>query len=256
MKAASTPRAERLRSGHCFSSEVAARGRNGTTDDNSIAYGATSTPMTTTTQLHWQGLLHCIQPRIRLTRSFDQRSHSYLGYVLFLEGQIGDEHGEFSIAVGKAAHAKHEFRCADAVAGVSVPVEDKRLEVAEFYKTSGLRTGDRGPAKTPFKPPPFVGIPPALEVYRSRGHRRLATLTYASKCTTCIWGCKMPTEMIIDQWNPSKKRYRFETHCYGPLSCTFYKSGPTRKVPGRRGMQYEEEDWVDREETGHRGPDE
>jgi hypothetical protein len=27
-----------------------------------------------------------VQPRIVLTRSFDERSHSYLGYVLRLEG--------------------------------------------------------------------------------------------------------------------------------------------------------------------------
>jgi hypothetical protein len=36
----------------------------------------------------------------------------------------------------------------------------------------------------------------------------------------------------------------------------FYKAGPTRKVQGRKKyMVYEEEDWVDEEETGHRGPD-
>ena len=30
----------------------------------------------------WQGVLLSVQPRIRLTRSFDQRSHTYLGYAL------------------------------------------------------------------------------------------------------------------------------------------------------------------------------
>jgi hypothetical protein len=35
-----------------------------------------------------------------------------------------------------------------------------------------------------------------------------------------------------------------------------YESGPTRKVPGRRGMSYEEEDWVDEDATSHRGLDE
>ncbi|MFB0555220.1 MAG: hypothetical protein ACETWQ_18085 [Phycisphaerae bacterium] len=29
---------------------------------------------------------------------------------------------------------------------------------------------------------------------------------------------------------------------YGPKSCSFYKAGPTRKVPGRKGMSWEEED--------------
>ena len=66
----------------------------------------------------------------------------------------------------------------------------------------------------------------------------------------------MPVEMIVDQWNPERRRYRTETFCYGPLSCPSYKFGPTRKVPGRHGMNYEEEDWIDQDATGHRGPDE
>ena len=31
-------------------------------------------------KLTWQGTLVSVQPRIRLTRSFDERTHSYLGY--------------------------------------------------------------------------------------------------------------------------------------------------------------------------------
>lgn len=30
----------------------------------------------------WQGMLTSVQPRIRMLRSFDQRSHAYLGYAL------------------------------------------------------------------------------------------------------------------------------------------------------------------------------
>jgi len=69
-------------------------------------------------------------------------------------------------------------------------------------------------------------------------------------------GCRMPVEMIIDQWNPSRRRYRTETFCYGPLSCPLYQPGPARTVPGRRGMTYTEEDWVDDEATSHRRPEE
>ena len=36
---------------------------------------------------------------------------------------------------------------------------------------------------------------------------------------------------------------------------TAYRPGPTRKVPGRKGMSYTEEDWVDEDATSHRGPD-
>ena len=62
----------------------------------------------------------------------------------------------------------------------------------------------------------------------------------------------MPVEIIIDNWNPSKRKYRAETFCYGPLSCKLYKAGPNRKVEGRKGMVYVEEDWFDEEMTSHR----
>ena len=93
-------------------------------------------------------------------------------------------------------------------------------------------------------------------MYRERGHRRLAAAIYDSKCSSCIWGCAMPVEMIIDKWKPERRRYRTETFCYGPLSCSRYKPGPTRKVPGRGGMSFEEENWIDEDATSHRCPDE
>ena len=66
----------------------------------------------------------------------------------------------------------------------------------------------------------------------------------------------MAVELIVDQWNPRVRRYRSETFCYGPRSCRFYESGPARQVPGRHGMTYTEEDWVDDEATSHRGLEE
>ena len=65
----------------------------------------------------------------------------------------------------------------------------------------------------------------------------------------------MAVDMIIDQWNPSKRRYRTEAFCYGPRSCPFYRSGPARKVPGRRGMTYTDRDWIDEEASSHCGAD-
>ncbi len=203
----------------------------------------------------WSGRVVSVQPRIRLMRSFDERHHSYQGFVLRVDGTIGDEPGVFLIAVGKAAHEKHRFRADMEVSGLAAPVPDPRIETAGFYKASGLKVlkdvdGD------PSAGPPFLGVPPDLETYRSRGHRRLDDRTYDAKCLTCIWACRMPVEMIVDHWNPSKKRYRFETFCYGPKNCSLYRAGPTRKVPGRKGMSYTEEDWVDEDATSHRGPDE
>ncbi len=67
----------------------------------------------------------------------------------------------------------------------------------------------------------------------------------------------MAVELVIDHWDRNKKpRYREESFCYGPLSCRLYKAGATRKVPGRNGMTWEEEDWIDEEAVAHRGLEE
>lgn len=203
----------------------------------------------------WQGTLVAVQPRIRLTRSFDQRSHSYLGYVLRVDGMVDNQQREFTVGIGKAAHGKHQFRTGDVVSGKAEPAADPQTEPAEFYKASGLKVATKTAGEPP-EPPPWLGIAPELEVYRERGHRRLDARTYQSTCSGCIWGCRMAVEMIIDHWNPSQRRYRFETFCYGPKSCPRYKAGPTRKVPGRKGMSWEEEDWVDEDATAHRSDDE
>lgn len=206
-------------------------------------------------KLLWQGLVIAVQPRIRLSRSFDQRYHSYLGYTLRLQGQIGDEEREFLVGIGEAAQAKHQFRVGDKVSGQSEPIANPKLDSVDYYKTTSLKLIQRIPDSTQATPP-WYGIPPELETYRARGHRRLNTQTFNTKCEGCIWGCRMAVEIVVDQWNPRQKQYRFETFCYGPKSCSLYKAGPIRKVPGRKGMVWEEEDWVDADATAHRTMDE
>ena len=208
-----------------------------------------------TDKTQWTGVVTSIQPRIRLTRSFDQADHSYLGYVVRLQGTIGDDSREFMVAIGKGAHAKHQLRIGMSVSGEGVPVADAQMETAELYKISKLKVLDDSSIVTS-TPPPWLGIPPDLQVYRARGHRRLEARTYKLRCSSCIWGCRMPVAMIVDHWNPSQRRYRFETFCYGPKSCASYRAGRRRVVPGRRGMSWEEPDWIDEEATRHRGEDE
>ncbi len=205
-------------------------------------------------KVDWSGVVTAVQPRIRLTRSFDERTHAYLGFMLRIEGAVGGAGGVFRIGVGSAAHAQHQFQIGDSVEGVGHRVTDHRLEIPEIYKVSKLRTSRGGPESVSIAP--WHGVPPPLDVYRARDHRRLAATTYDTKCQSCIWGCVMPVEIIVDHWNPGRRRYRTETFCYGPLSCSLYKAGPTRKVPGRNGMSYEEPDWVDQDATAHRAPDE
>ena len=207
-----------------------------------------------TDKIQWTGDITSAQPRIRLTRSFDQRDHSYLGYVLAVDGTIGGECRQFLVAIGKGAHEKHQIQIGMSVSGEGVPVADPRLETAELYKISKLRVLEDTPGRAT-SPPPWHGVPPDLPVYRARGHRRLDVRVYKARCSTCIWGCRMPVVMIVDHWNPSQRRYRFETFCYGPKACTFYRPGKCRVVPGRRGMSWVEEDWIDEEATRHRGED-
>jgi hypothetical protein len=202
----------------------------------------------------WEGEVLSVQPRIRLIRSFDQRQHSYLGYMLCIRGMLAGKLRDFVVALGKTAHEKLQFKAGDRVSGFGEPVVDAPEEIADLHKVSKLKVLGRS-RDADADPPPYLGIPPALEVYRQRGHRRLAAATYSTKCSACMWGCEMAVEMIIDQWNPSVSRHRRETFCYGPKSCQSYKAGATRKVPGRKGMSWEEEDWIDEEATAHRGPD-
>lgn len=202
----------------------------------------------------FSGTVVAVQPRIRLTRSFDERSHTYQGYVLRVDGEYGGAASLFVVALGKAAQAKHDFCAGDLVVGEAEPVADDRTEVADVYKVAKL-TKTPG-ATSNARPPPWLGAPPTLDMYRARGHRRLDAKTFRAKCLECIWGCEMAVEMIIDQWNPTNVRWRRETFCYGPKSCPTYRAGPTRKVPGRKGMSWEEADWVDEQDTSHRRDDE
>lgn len=206
-------------------------------------------------KLTFIGTITSIQSRIRLTRFFDEASHTYLGYAIKLEGELDNEQMIFTIGIGKAAHAKHQFKVNDVISGECLPVLNPDMEPVEYYKVSKLKVmsrGEQGSTSTPWEL-----VPPELEVYRERGHRRLATRTYDTKCSSCMWGARMSVEIIIDNWNPrGRKKYRYETFCYGPLSCKYYKAGPNRKVEGRNGMIWIEEDWVDEIAVEHRGEDE
>jgi hypothetical protein len=51
-------------------------------------------------RIAWAGRIISVQPRIVLMRSFDECSHSYLGYVPRLDGTIGVEDRHFLVAIG------------------------------------------------------------------------------------------------------------------------------------------------------------
>ena len=156
-------------------------------------------------KIAWSGAVTSVQPRIRLTRSFDERSHTYLGYLLRIEGTVGGVSAEFRVGIGSGTHAKHQFRMGDRVEGLGHRVAGPRLETADIYRVSKLKLIRRGEEQA--LAAPWHGVPPPLPAYRERGHRP----------NVIAW---------------------------------------PRQRPGRHGMTYEEEDWVDQDATAHRGPNE
>jgi hypothetical protein len=187
------------------------------------------------------GEIVAVKARIRLLRSFDEVSHQYQGYTLVLRGEVGGAVADgFRVAIGPAAQAKHRFRIGDRLHGRAMPVERPQTEWAQFYRAAGLKLLSRGPPVQDRAADPDGGIPPPLEEYRNHGHRRLDPRTCASACASCPFGLTMATEITIDKWNPSRKQWRFETHCYGPTNCPRYRAGAPRRVLGRHG-----EVWID-----------
>jgi hypothetical protein len=86
-------------------------------------------------KISWAGRIVAVQPRIRLMRSFDQRSHSYQGYVLRIHGICGGQACEFLIAVGQGAHEKYRF-CGvrDVVAYVAFSLVAYRVKLSQTLK--------------------------------------------------------------------------------------------------------------------------
>ncbi len=191
----------------------------------------------------FEGIITAVKARIRLIRSFNEISHAYLGYILVMDAVVDSKEWPFlRIAVGQKTHEKFQFRAGDSITGEALPLENPKQEWADLYKVSGLRLIER---RDYSKGKEIQGgIAPPLTVYREQGHLRLDPKTYESKCRQCHWGIVMATEIIIDHWNPEKKKWRYETHCYGSKDCPNYKPGKARSVPGRKpGMVWIDDDF-------------
>lgn len=204
-------------------------------------------------KVDFNGTITAVKARIRLLRSFDQIQHSYLGYVLVLDGTLDGMPVEpLRLAVGPKSHEKHQFRIGDQITGKAVAVPDPETEWANWYKVSELRVLSRGSSDQDVPPNPEGGVAPPLPEYRERGHRRLEKSTYEAHCQRCPFGLVMATQVIIDQWNPSRQKWRYETHCYGPRDCPRYRAGKPYRVQGRKSDMVWVDDDVEREEQERR----
>lgn len=113
------------------------------------------------TKSTFKGRIISIQPRIRLMRSFDEASHTYLGYAITLDGEIDTQNTTFSVGIGKAAHAKHQFKVNDVISGECVPVPDPDTEPTEYYKVSKLKVISSGTITNTSSP--WELVPPELK---------------------------------------------------------------------------------------------
>lgn len=195
-------------------------------------------------KLKFAGTITAVKARIRLIRSFNEISHAYLGYTLVMDAVVdGKQWNDLRVAVGQKTHEKYRFRIGDQISGEIVPIEKPKQEWADFYKISGLKIINRGNSSEDRPADITGGIAPPLTVYREHGHLRLDPRTYELRCKQCPWGIVMATEIIIDHWNPDKKKWRYESHCFGPRDCPNYRPGKARTVPGRKpGMIWVDDD--------------
>lgn len=195
-------------------------------------------------KLKFEGTITGVKARIRLLRSFNQISHAYLGYTLVMDAVVdGKQWNDLRVAVGQKTHEANRFRIGDYISGEGLPIEKIEQEWADLYKVSGLKIIERGSPSEDRPADINGGIAPPLTIYREHGHLRLDPRTYGSKCKQCPWGIVMATEIIIDHWNPDKKKWRYETHCYGSRDCPNYRPGKARTVQGRKpGMIWVDDD--------------
>ncbi len=196
-------------------------------------------------KVKFEGKITVVKARIRLIRSFNEVSHAYLGYTLIMNAIVNRKQwNDLRVAVGQKTHEKHRFRIGDHISGETALIEKPKQEWADFYKVSGLKIINRGDPSGNRPADINGGIAPPLNVYREHGHLRLDPRTYELKCKQCPWGVVMATEIIIDHWNPSKKKWRYETHCYGTRDCPNYRPGKALTVPERKpGMVWIDDDF-------------
>jgi hypothetical protein len=201
-------------------------------------------------KIKWAGRITAVQPRTRVWRYVsDNRTHYHTGYNLFLTG----DQGAFSVAISEKQQQKMAFRIGDLATGTAWTKKHPKREAADYYRAGALKVVERADEMDSTSEP-WIACVPALAVYEARGARMLATARWRGKCHGCIWANKASVEI---QWCFDKdiKRYRLETFCYGPKSCSHYAMGKPRNVPYRGGRSGVDDGCLDDIITDHRGWD-
>jgi hypothetical protein len=185
----------------------------------------------TSSKVNWQGRIVSIQPRTRVWRYLiDNRIHYHLGYNFFIKGSSSDLKEQFTVAVSEKQQLKGSFQIGDNIKGTAWTKKYEKREFADYYRAGALKLLDRVDKEIEATPPPWIILPPSMKVYEERGARMLSKSLWKTKCFKCIWANMANVEIQWDFDNDIKK-YRFETFCYGPITCKYYKMGRARAVP-------------------------
>ena len=137
--------------------------------------------MTSSGNIAWSGVVTSVQPRIRLTRAFDQRRHTYQGYVLRVRGSVG----------GEACCSRLERKGVDAVA--------KRIEGSGAEQTIGKGNAPRGRSGDCMITTCVLGL-----VSRRVEPRRQDEATMASRLGTLTVQCAAPLPCVeVRQSSPT-----------------------------------------------------
>ena len=213
-------------------------------------------PINEQSKIEWQGVVVSIQPRTRVWRYVtDNRTHYHIGYNLFLEGSSVEGKSQFVVAISEKQQFSGMFRIGDVLRGTAWTKEYPEREFADYYRAGSMKRLKEAIVCNESNPPPWLMTHPDMKTYEDRGARMLSLSCWKTKCFQCVWANMANVEI---QWDFDKniKKYRFESFCYGPKSCKFYKMGKARSVPYKGRSSASDEGWLDDVITERRDYDE
>jgi len=173
----------------------------------------------------------------------DNRTHYHIGYNLFINGESGEGLKEFVVAISEKQQQSCGFRIGDVIKGTAWTKQYPEREYADYYKAGSLKIISKS-VDVEICPPPWIVLPPDMPVYEERGARMLSLSCWKGKCFQCVWASMANVEIVWD-FDKRINKYRFESFCYGPKSCKFYKMGKPRAVPYKNRNSAIDDGWLD-----------
>ena len=226
-------------------------------------------------KIEWEGEVVSVQPRSTVWRYLvENRTHRECGFNVFLKGEVsgddpkgGSDLYDFCVAFSDKQVSKLQIHIGDVLKGTAWTKKNPETEFADYYRVGGVKKIKEKPAEkmvvdnsethktytgTPimhvnsadYPGPPWKTEVPPMEIYTWRGERMLSKAMWKGKCFQCIWA-NMANVTIQYDFDKGIVRNRFETFCYGPLSCEFYRMGAARSVPYKNRSGFKDEGWLD-----------